>query len=86
MDGGQVLYADEGLKSFGKLVLVRHKNGMVSAYAHNGHLLVRKGERVKKGQIIATSGASGNVDTPQLHFELRQHASAVDPLRVLPRL
>ncbi|NBV54723.1 MAG: M23 family metallopeptidase, partial [Proteobacteria bacterium] len=44
------------------------------------------GERVKKGQIIATSGASGNVDTPQLHFELRQHASAVDPLRVLPRL
>jgi murein DD-endopeptidase MepM/ murein hydrolase activator NlpD len=59
---------------------------MVSAYAHNSHLLVKKGEKVKKGQVIATSGATGNVDVPQLHFELRRHASALDPERELPKL
>jgi murein DD-endopeptidase MepM/ murein hydrolase activator NlpD len=85
-EGGKVLYADDGLKIYGKLVLLRHDNGMVSAYAHNGYLLVKKGENVKKGQIIAMSGATGNVDTPQLHFELRQHASAIDPMRMLPKL
>ncbi len=85
-EGGKVLYADNGLKVYGNLVLVRHDNGMVSAYAHNGYLLVKKNESVRKGQVIALSGASGNVEQPQLHFELRQHASAVDPLRVLPKL
>lgn len=85
-EGGKVLYADDGLKIYGKLVLIRHDNGMVSAYAHNGYLLVKKGESVKKGQVIAMSGASGNVEQPQLHFELRQHASAIDPLRVLPKI
>ena len=85
-EGGQVLYADDGLKIYGKMVLVRHDNGMVSAYAHNGYLLVKKNERVKKGQVIALSGNSGNVESPQLHFELRQHASAVDPIAMLPRL
>jgi murein DD-endopeptidase MepM/ murein hydrolase activator NlpD len=85
-EGGTVLYADDGLKIYGKMVLLRHDNGMVSAYAHNGYLLVNKGDRVKKGQVIAMSGATGNVDSPQLHFELRQHASAVDPLRMLPKL
>lgn len=85
-EGGTVLYADDGLKIYGKMVLLRHDDGMVSAYAHNGYLLVNKGEHVKKGQVIAMSGATGNVDAPQLHFELRQHASAVDPLRMLPKL
>ncbi len=85
-EGGQVLYADEGLKIYGKMVLVRHDNGMVSAYAHNSYLLVKKNERVKKGQVIALSGNTGNVESPQLHFELRQHASAVDPIAMLPRL
>lgn len=84
-EDGTVLYADDGLKIYGKMVLIRHDNGMVSAYAHNGYLLVKKNERVKKGQVIALSGATGNVDCPQLHFELRQHASAIDPMRVLPR-
>lgn len=85
-DAGTVLYADDGLKAYGKMVLIRHGNGMVSAYAHNSYLLVKKGEKVKKGQVIAASGASGNVAAPQLHFELRQHASAIDPLRMLPKL
>ena len=85
-EAGMVLYADDGLKIYGKMVLVRHDNGMVSAYAHNGYLLVKKNERVKKGQVIALSGATGNVEIPQLHFELRQHASAIDPIAMLPRL
>lgn len=85
-EGGKVLYADEGLKIYGRMVLVRHDNGMVSAYAHNSYLLVKKNERVKKGQVIALSGNTGNVESPQLHFELRQHASAVDPIAMLPRL
>lgn len=85
-EGGTVLYADDGLKIYGKMVLVRHDNGMVSAYAHNSYLLVKRNERVKKGQVIALSGSSGNVESPQLHFELRQHASAIDPMRMLPSL
>jgi murein DD-endopeptidase MepM/ murein hydrolase activator NlpD len=85
-EAGTVLYADNGLKAYGNMVLVRHSNGMVAAYAHNSYLLVKKGEKVKKGQVIAMSGATGNVSMPQLHFELRRHASAVDPLRVLPKL
>jgi murein DD-endopeptidase MepM/ murein hydrolase activator NlpD len=85
-EGGTVLYADDGLKIYGKMVLIRHDNGMVSAYAHNGYLLVKKNERVKKGQVLALSGATGNVESPQLHFELRQHASAIDPIAMLPRM
>ncbi len=85
-DSGQVLYASNGLRGYGNMVLIRHDHGgMVSAYAHANHLLVRKGERVKKAQIIAVSGQSGNVDSPQLHFELRRNARAVDPLKVLPK-
>jgi murein DD-endopeptidase MepM/ murein hydrolase activator NlpD len=83
-EDGTVLYADGGLRAYGQMVLLRHPGGMVSAYAHANHLLVRKGERVKKGQIIAVSGQTGNVETPQLHFELRRNATAIDPLTVLP--
>lgn len=84
-DAGKVLYADSGLKAYGRLVLIRHDNGMVTAYAHNNSLLVDKGDTVKKGQVVALSGNSGNVDKPQLHFEIRRNAQAVDPLRVLPQ-
>jgi murein DD-endopeptidase MepM/ murein hydrolase activator NlpD len=80
---GTVLYADEGLRSYGKMVLLRHSNGMVSAYAHNSHLLVRRGERVQKGQVVAMSGQSGNVESPQLHFELRRNATAINPQTAL---
>ncbi len=83
-ESGTVLYADGGLRAYGNMVLVRHSNGMVSAYAHLSHLLVRKNERVKKGQVLAMSGQSGNVGSPQLHFELRRNATAIDPLTVLP--
>jgi murein DD-endopeptidase MepM/ murein hydrolase activator NlpD len=85
-EDGIVLYAADGLRTYGQMVLLRHSNGMVSAYAHNSHLLVRKGEKVRKGQVVATSGQSGNAGSPQLHFELRRNAVALDPLRVLPKL
>ena len=67
------------MKGYGNLVLIRHDNGYVSAYAHNGELSVKRGEKVKRGQVIATSGQTGNVTSPQLHFELRKGQSPVDP-------
>ncbi|SFG95245.1 murein hydrolase activator EnvC family protein [Methylobacterium gossipiicola] len=79
-EDGTVAYAGSDVKGYGKLVLVRHANGYVSAYAHNGELDVRPGEKVKRGQTIAKSGASGNVTSPQLHFEIRKGATPVDPM------
>ena len=65
------------------MVLLRHADGWVTAYAHNSSMLVQKGAKVKQGQTIARVGSSGNVDKPQLHFELRQGTKAVDPMKVL---
>jgi murein DD-endopeptidase MepM/ murein hydrolase activator NlpD len=84
VDDGVVVYADDGLRTYGNLVLLRHKNGLVTAYGHNNALLVKKGETVKKGQVIALSGNTGNVKDSQLHFEIRQNARAIDPLAMLP--
>jgi murein DD-endopeptidase MepM/ murein hydrolase activator NlpD len=80
---GVVAYAGEELKGYGKLVLVRHDNGYVTAYAHNGDLNVKRGEKVTRGQTIAKSGATGNVTSPQLHFELRKGSTPVDPTKFL---
>jgi murein DD-endopeptidase MepM/ murein hydrolase activator NlpD len=82
-DKGTVLYAGSGLKTYGNLVIIRHAGGMFSAYAHNTQLLVSKGDEIKKGQVIALSGATGNVDKPQLYFALRREAQAVDPMTLL---
>jgi murein DD-endopeptidase MepM/ murein hydrolase activator NlpD len=82
-ESGVVAYAGEELKGYGKLVLVKHDNGYVSAYAHNGELNVRRGEKVTRGQTIAKSGATGNVTSPQLHFELRKGSTPVDPTKYL---
>ena len=76
-------YAGSDVKGYGKLVLVRHANGYVSAYAHNGEIDVKPGEKVKRGQTIAKSGASGNVTSPQLHFEIRKGGAPVDPMSQL---
>ena len=78
-EDGTVAYAGSDVKGYGKLVLVRHTNGYVSAYAHNGELNVKRGEKVSRGQTIAKSGATGNVTSPQLHFELRRDGRPVDP-------
>ncbi|MFO1059231.1 MAG: M23 family metallopeptidase [Dongiaceae bacterium] len=78
-DGGVVAYSGNELKGFGNLLLIRHPNGWMSAYAHNETLLVKRGDTVKRGQVIAKAGATGNVTSPQLHFELRHNTEAVDP-------
>ena len=85
-ESGVVAYAGSELKGYGNLVLIRHPNGFVSAYANNGELDVKRGETVKRGQIIAKSGQSGNVSSPQLHFELRKGSTPVDPTSYLAGL
>lgn len=82
-EAGTVTYAGSEVKGYGNLVLVKHENGYVSAYAHNGSLSVKRGEQVKRGQVIATSGQTGNVTSPQLHFEIRKGAQPVDPMKHL---
>lgn len=83
VENGVVAYAGNELKGYGNLVLIRHDNGYVSAYANNGELKVKRGEQVKRGQTIATSGQTGNVSSPQLHFELRKGSTPVDPMPYL---
>jgi murein DD-endopeptidase MepM/ murein hydrolase activator NlpD len=85
-ESGVVAYAGSEIKGFGNLVLIRHPNGYVSAYANNGDIEVKRGEQVKRGQTIAKSGQSGNVASPQLHFELRKGSTPVDPTRYLAGL
>ncbi len=85
-EDGVVAYAGSELKGYGNLVLVRHPNGFVSAYANNGSLDVKRGDAVKRGQTIAKSGQSGNVSSPQLHFELRKGAQPVDPSNYLANM
>jgi murein DD-endopeptidase MepM/ murein hydrolase activator NlpD len=62
---------------------VRHSNGYITAYGHAKELLVKRGDEVKRGQVIARSGQSGNVNAPQLHFEIRKGASPLDPMPFL---
>ncbi|MBV9567024.1 MAG: M23 family metallopeptidase [Hyphomicrobiales bacterium] len=82
-EDGTVAYVGDEIKNYGKLVLVRHANGWISAYANNGDLLVKKGDNVKRGQVLAKSGQTGNVASPQLHFELRKGKTPVDPQQYL---
>jgi murein DD-endopeptidase MepM/ murein hydrolase activator NlpD len=82
-EDGVVAYAGNELKGYGNLVLIRHSNGFVTAYAHAGEILVKRGEAVKRGQVIARSGQTGNVASPQLHFEIRKGATPVDPAQYL---
>ncbi len=80
---GEVVYRGSELEGFGNLLLVKHADGFVTAYAHNDAMLVKKGDVVRKGQVIAKVGQTGNVTTPQLHFEIRQKLKSVDPLSLL---
>ncbi|HYA05012.1 MAG TPA: peptidoglycan DD-metalloendopeptidase family protein [Xanthobacteraceae bacterium] len=82
-EDGVVAYAGNELKGYGNLVLVRHANGFVTAYANASEILVKRGETVKRGQVIAKSGETGNVTSPQLHFEIRKGATPVDPAQYL---
>jgi len=85
-ESGVVAYAGAELKGYGNLILVRHENGWVTAYAHNDQLMVQRGDKVKRGQVIARAGRTGSVDRPQLHFELRQGSKPVDPVPFLEQI
>ncbi len=78
-DNGVVAYVGNELKGYGNLLLIRHRGGLITAYAHLDHSLVQRGATVKRGQKIGTVGATGSVTSPQLHFEVRKGSDAVDP-------
>ncbi len=80
---GKVMYAGSGIRGYGNLVIVKHSNGLLSAYAHNRAILVKEGQTVGKGQTIAEMGDSDS-DTVKLHFEIRQQGKPVDPSKFLP--
>ena len=82
---GVVAYAGNELRGYGNLVLIRHNDGWMTAYAHNDSLLVGKGDVVRRGQVISRSGRSGGVSRPQAHFEIRRDGEPQDPLRLLSR-
>lgn len=85
-EAGVVAYSGSELKGYGNLVLLRHDNGWVTAYAHNDELLVKRGDKVRRGQVIGKAGKTGTVDQPQVHFELRQGSKPVDPTPFMEKL
>ncbi|MEZ5872126.1 MAG: LysM peptidoglycan-binding domain-containing protein [Nitratireductor sp.] len=82
-ENGVVVYAGSELEGFGNLVLIRHSGGWMSAYAHNKSIEVARGAEVRRGEVVARSGRTGNADMPKLHFELRKNSTPVDPIKYL---
>lgn len=82
---GRVVYGGSGLRGYGKLIIIKHNDEFLSAYAHNDKLLVQEGQRVQQGQKIAEMGMSGT-DRVKLHFQIRRNGAPVDPLKFLPAL
>lgn len=82
---GTVVYSGNDLRDYGNMVILRHDNGWMTAYANASKIVARKGSYVKQGTIIAYVGTSGNVKTPQLHFALRKGRTPVDPEKYLPQ-
>ncbi len=80
---GTVTYSGDELKAYGNLILIRHEDGYVTAYAHADKILVNRGQAVTKGQVIGYSGSTGDVTSPQLHFEIRRDTKPVDPKALL---
>jgi lipoprotein NlpD len=81
---GRVVYAGAGLRGYGNLIILKHNNTYLTAYAHNQALLVREDQAVRQGQKIAEMGSS-DTDRVKLHFEVRRLGKPVDPLSHLPR-
>jgi len=82
---GEVVYSDRRLSGYGKLIIIRHRHDLFTAYAHNQRNLVRKGDKVKAGSVIARVGKTGRATGPHLHFEVRRGPTPVDPLAYLPK-
>ena len=80
---GRVIYADSNLRGYGKLVIIKHNNTWLSAYAHNDNILVKEQQDVRRGQKIAEMGST-DADQVKLHFEVRRQGKPVDPAKVLP--
>jgi murein DD-endopeptidase MepM/ murein hydrolase activator NlpD len=85
IEKGEVIYSDQ-LRGYGNMVIVRHADGIMSVYAHNETNLVREGQKVSRGEIVATVGSTGRVTGPHLHFEIRKNNTAQDPARYFPQL
>jgi murein DD-endopeptidase MepM/ murein hydrolase activator NlpD len=83
IEAGTVAYAGNELRGYGNLILIKHTDGWISAYGHCDELLVKKGDQVHRGSVIAKVGATGNVNEPQLYFELRRGKQPVDPREFL---
>ncbi len=83
-DNGVVAYAGDQIRGFGNMLLIKHADGLITAYAHADKLLVARGDVVSRGQVVARVGKSGGIDAPQLHFEVRRGSQAVDPRKFLP--
>ncbi|MEJ2360392.1 MAG: peptidoglycan DD-metalloendopeptidase family protein [Gammaproteobacteria bacterium] len=81
---GEVVYSGDGLRGYGRLIIIKHNDAFFTAYAHNRRILVKDDQRVKKGQHIADMGST-EADRPMLHFEVRRDGKPVDPLKYLPR-
>jgi murein DD-endopeptidase MepM/ murein hydrolase activator NlpD len=82
-ESGVVAYAGNELKGYGNLILIRHDGGYVTAYAHAKELIVKRGDKVNRGDVIAKAGQTGAVSSPQVHFEVRKGASALNPNKFL---
>lgn len=82
-EDGIVAYAGNELKGYGNLVLIRHSNGYVSAYAHASELSVKRGDNIRRGHVLGKAGQTGEVSSPQLHFEIRKGSTPVDPMQFL---
>lgn len=80
---GRVVYADSGLRGYGKLIILKHNNTYLTAYAHNQNLLVKEDQQVRQGQKIAEMGST-DADRVKLHFEIRRQGKPIDPLKFLP--
>ena len=83
---GRVAYSGNGMRGYGKVVVLKHDNDLSTVYAHNSVLQVRMGDNVKKGQTIAKVGATGRATGPHLHFEIRRRGVPEDPRKYLSRL
>ncbi|MGL6040321.1 MAG: peptidoglycan DD-metalloendopeptidase family protein [Deefgea sp.] len=81
---GKVLYAGDGIRGYGLLLIIQHTSGYITAYAHNQKLLVKEGAQVKQGQAVATMGQTGT-DEVKLHFEVRYKGQTINPASVLPK-
>ncbi|MGD9520926.1 M23 family metallopeptidase [Tepidiphilus succinatimandens] len=82
---GTVSYTGEGIEGYGLIVIIQHPNDYVSVYAHNSKVLVKEGQQVKRGEVIAAVGQTGkDIKQPKLHFQIRKAGQAIDPLKLLP--